>query len=270
MKKILYLSLALVAVMGLTGGCDLIEYHPYDARVEGTTGVNLINMARIEQKMKGRRTMRFAMISDTQRHYDEMQKAIAAINARGDIDFVLHGGDQADFGETKEFLWTRDFMAKLTVPYVCVLGNHDCLGTGRDVFAKVYGPANFSFTAGNVRFVCLNTNALEYDYSDPVPDFGFLEEQIARAPYGAEKTIVLMHVPPGDVEFNNNVAKPFERYLQMLPGLQFCLYGHNHYFGEYDFFGDGLIYYGCTSIDRGGYFVITLNEDDYEIEKCSF
>lgn len=270
MKKTIRFCARLLAVALLTAGCEVIEYHPYDARITGDTGINATNIARIEQRMAGKKSFRFAMISDTQRHYDETQAAIAAINARGDIDFVLHGGDQADFGETKEFLWTRDFMARLAMPYVCVLGNHDCLGTGRDVFDKIYGPVNFAFTAGNVRFVCLNTNALEYDYSDPVPDFDFLEKQIMRQPYGADKTIVLMHVPPGDVEFNNNVAKPFEHYLLMLPGIQFCLYGHNHYYGEYELFGDGLMYYGCTSIDRKGYYVITIKEEGYEVEKCSF
>jgi len=270
MRKNIHIYIGILAALVLAAGCDVIEYHPYDTRVRGETGINLRNTALIEQQMAGRKTFRFAMISDTQRHYDETRKAIDAINARGDIDFVLHGGDQADFGETKEFMWTRDFMSHLWMPYVCLLGNHDCLGTGRDVFGTIYGPVNFVFTAGNVRFICLNTNALEYDYSHPVPDFGFLEDQITRQPYGAEKTIVLMHVPPGDVEFNNNVAKPFERYLLMLPGIQFCLYGHNHYYAEGELFNDGLMYYGCTSIDRRGYFVITIKEDGYEIEKCSF
>lgn len=270
MSKNIFVYVGMLLAALLPYGCEVIEYHPYDTRVKGDTGINLQNMNRIEQRLAGRKTFRFAMISDTQRHYDETRRAIEAINARGDIDFVVHGGDQADFGETKEFMWTRDFMEKLAMPYVCLLGNHDCLGTGRDVFGKLYGPVDFTFCAGNVRFVCLNTNALEYDYSHPVPDFGFLEEMITLQPYGAEKTIVVMHVPPGDVEFNNNVAKPFERYLRLLPGIQFCLYGHNHYYAESEPFDDGLVYYGCTSIDRKGYYVITIGEEDYAIEKCSF
>ena len=47
-------------------------------------------------------------------------------------------------GETKEFLWARDFLNKLRVPYVCLLGNHDCLGTGFDVYQKVFGSDNFA------------------------------------------------------------------------------------------------------------------------------
>ena len=33
----------------------------------------------------------------------------------------------SDFGVTDEFLWQRDIMNKLRVPYVALIGNHDCL-----------------------------------------------------------------------------------------------------------------------------------------------
>ena len=251
-------------------GCEVIEYHPYDTRIEGETGLTEKNIRLIEEKMQGKREFRFAMISDTQRRYDETEEAVKLINARGDIDFVLHGGDLADFGETKEFLWSRDFLNKLQMPYVCLLGNHDCLGTGFDVYQKVFGSDNFAFMAGNVRFICLNTNALEYDYSHPVPNFDFMENELANWPQEAEKTIVAMHVPPGDDEFNNNVGRAFEHYVTTFPGLQFCLFGHVHNWREDEYFDDGVIYYGCASIGKKGYYVITIKENGYEIERCTF
>ena len=45
------------------------------------------------------------------------------------------------------------------VPYVGLIGNHDCLGTGEETFRIVFGDPNFSFIAGRIKFVCLNTNA---------------------------------------------------------------------------------------------------------------
>ena len=42
---------------------------------------------------------------------------VGEINKRDDIDFVIHGGDMSDFGVTDEFLWQRDIMNKLRVPY---------------------------------------------------------------------------------------------------------------------------------------------------------
>ena len=156
-------------------GCGMIDYHPYDVRISGETEVNAHNMERIESNCQGKTTIRFVTMGDSQRWYDETEDFVKAINQRNDIDFVIHGGDMSDFGLTKEFLWQRDIMNGLHVPYVALIGNHDCLGTGAETYKAVFGPTNFSFIAGNVKFVCLNTNALEYDYSEPVPDFTFME-----------------------------------------------------------------------------------------------
>lgn len=254
----------------LLSGCEVIEYHPYDTRIQGETGLTEKNIRLIEEKMQGKREFRFAMISDTQRRYDETKKMVDVINSRGDIDFVLHGGDMADFGETKEFLWARDFLNRLQMPYVCILGNHDCLATGADVYQKVFGEDNFAFTAGNVRFVCLNTNALEYDNGHPVPNFDFMEHELRNMPEEVEKTVVAMHVPPGDVEFNNNVRYAFQYYVNSFPNLQFCLYGHVHGWQENEFFDDGVKYYACTNAANKGYYVITIKEEGYEIERCHF
>ena len=184
----------LLAAVFLTA-CQ-VEYHPYDTRIDGPTGVNARNIARIEAACEGRRTIRFAQISDTQRWYDETEDAVKAINARDDIDFVIHTGDLADFGMRDEFERQRDILDRLRVPYVVLLGNHDCLATGERIFTKIFGEVDFAFTAGDVRFVCLNTNALEFDHDTPVPNFDFLERQIDGFPAGAEKTVVVMHAKP--------------------------------------------------------------------------
>ena len=107
-------------------------------------------------------------------------------------------------------MWVRDIMGKLKVPYVALLGNHDILGNGMDVFLKVYGDENFSFRAGNTKFVCMNTNALEFDYSHPVPDFTFMYNELQDT-VGCSRTVPVMHVQPFNVEFNNNVAHGFHR-----------------------------------------------------------
>ena len=155
MKKVI-----LYGILLLLYRCDLIEYHPYDVRLHGQTGINEKNIARIEESCKGKDTLRFVLMGDSQRWYDETEAFVKALNNRDDVDFVIHGGDISDFGLTKEFLWVRDIMEKLKVPYVALLGNHDILGNGMDVFLKVYGDENFSFRAGNTKFICLNTNAL--------------------------------------------------------------------------------------------------------------
>ena len=250
--------------------CDMIEYHPYDARIKGMTNTNSRNIARIEENLKGVETFRFAFITDTQRWYDETKEAIDAINQRQDIDFVIHGGDLADFGATKEMLWQRDILNGLKVPYVCLIGNHDCLGTGEEVFRKVFGSPNFGFTAGDVRFVCLNTNAMEYDYSEAVPNFHFMKTEREAIHPDATRTLFAMHTKPEDEQFNNNVAEIFQYILHTFPTPLCCIYGHGHKLASDNLYGDGLMYYQCSNIKDRKYMVFTINKEGYEYEVVDF
>lgn len=54
----------------------------------------------------------------------------------------------------------------------------------------------------------MNTNALEFDYSHPVPDFTFMYNELQDT-VGCPRTVPVMHVQPFNVEFNNNVAVVF-------------------------------------------------------------
>ena len=252
----------------LLSGCSVIDYHPYDTRFDGATGINARNVARIEANCAGRTSLRFVLISDTQRWYDETHACVDAINARGDVDFVVHCGDLTDFGATKEFEWMRSELERLSMPYVCLLGNHDCLGTGADVFRKMYGLPDFSFNAGDTHFLCLNTNAFEYDYSVAVPDFNFIKTDLAALPSTVRRTIVAMHAQPTSEQFNNNVSDVFQEKIKLFPGLAFCMCGHGHHTQANDLYGDGVLYYECGSAKFREYVVFTLNEDggySYEV-----
>jgi len=249
----------------------MIEYHPYDGRISGEKKINEKNIERIESACRGKKTIRFIWMGDTQRFYDETEDFVKDVNKRSDIDFVIHGGDVSDFGVTKEFMWMRDIMNKLTVPYVVLLGNHDCLANGEEIFREIFGSVNFSFLAGNIKFICLNTNALEFDYSRPVPDFSFMEKEFEDKRPDYEKTIFAMHVRPFSEQFNNNVAKVFQRFIKEFPELQFCLSAHNHEFAADDLFEDGVIYYGTPNIKKRQYLIFTINPDDtYSYEVAEF
>jgi predicted phosphodiesterase len=250
----------------------MFETHPYDVSISGERDLNHKNIALIEKQNQGKKAIKFAVISDTQRWYDETDDAVKAINARGDIDFVINCGDMSDFGATKEFLLMRDIYNGFTMPTVCIIGNHDHLGTGLDTYKAIWGDINFAFTAGNTRFICLNTNALEYDYSEPVPDFTFLKNELDNLSPEIERTVFAMHVPPYNVIFNNNVAEPFEYYINMFPNVQFCLYGHDHQCTVTEFFDDGVLYYQCPNIAKRIYLVFTLHADsnEYDYEAVEF
>ena len=241
--------------------CELIDYHPYDTRVDGKSHINAQNIERIEAATAGKKAIRFVLISDTQRWYDETKAAVKSINARDDIDFVLHCGDLTDFGVTREFEVQRDILENLRVPYVALLGNHDCLGTGADVYRYMFGNPDFSFNAGDVHFLCINSNAFEYDYSVDIPNFSFIREDLESLPSNVQRTVVAMHAQPTSEQFNNNVSELFEYEIRKYPGLAFCMCGHGHHTQVNEWFGDGVLYYECAAAKHREYLVFTLKEE---------
>lgn len=288
------ITIALITLFIVLSGCDNFEYHPYAAKIGGKTGVNESNIKRICTDITTL-PFKFAFISDTQSAYDETAKAIDIIRQRGDIDFIVHGGDQTDFGLPKEFVWCRDILEKAHIPYFAVIGNHDCLGNGEDTFSYIYGRKNFSFNVAGVHFVCLNTNALEYDYSEPVPDLDFIERDAnevkslnAESPGSITHTVAVMHSRPYDEQFNNNLAKVFRLYLEQYPGMEqsaprrtsgdfagsrrnaFCINGHNHHLAVDDIYNMGILFHQCPNMERRTFLVFTITSDGYETETVEF
>ncbi len=252
-------------------GCDLIDYHPYDTRVSGSHNLTRHNIERIEQSCAGRDSLRFVLISDTQRWYDETEAAVESINKRGDVDFVVHCGDISDFGVTREFELQRDILEKLTMPYVVLIGNHDCLGSGAETYSYIFGTANFSFNAGFLHVACLNTNAFEYDYSTAVPDFSFIKGDYSATPDSVTATVVAMHAQPYSDQFNNNVVEVFEAEVLKYRNPLFCMCGHGHSTQVNEWFGDGMKYFEITAAKNREYMVFTVRKNgDYSYEYVQY
>jgi len=257
--------------MLLLTACDgLFDIHPYDVDFHGATGINARQMATIESRFANKDTFRVAFISDTHLWLSDARDQVADLNRRADIDFVIHCGDLTDTGTAKEFEWSRDILQALRYPFVALIGNHDFLGTGDQSYSVMYGAMDFSFIASRVKFVCLNTNATEYDYMAAVPNFDYMEEEMQRDTARFDRTIVVMHAPPYSDQFNNNVCKTFRGYLDFFPGLMCCVYGHNHTDKVVDIYGDGLTFYGIDCAEHRNYRIFTITPDGYEVEQVYF
>ncbi len=263
--------LLVVAATILLVSCEMIDYHPYDGRLNtDEREINNTQIARIESATQDKDIIRFILMGDTQRSYDETKDFVTHVNHHhGGIDFVIHGGDQADFGMNKEYEWCHEVMSGLRYPYVTLIGNHDIIGNGDQIYEKLYGADNFSFIAGDTKFLCLNTNAIEYDYSHAVPDFTFLKNELNdTASYS--KTVVAMHAPPGNEQFNNNVKDIFQAYITRFPNLQFCLHAHIHQVTVSEPFNDGVLYYSCANMAKRSYLLFTLTPKGYTYEVVDF
>jgi predicted phosphodiesterase len=227
-------------------------------------------MTQIEDEFAQQDTLRVAFISDTHDWYSDFRDEVDNLNRRTDIDFVIHCGDLTDTGTQKEFKWSRDILSNLRYPHVALIGNHDYLGTGAQSYRVLYGDVDFSLIVSRIKFVCLNTNATEYDFMADVPNFGFMEQEMTRDASRFDRTVVVMHAPPYSDQFNNNVCKAFRRYLDYFPGLMFCVYGHNHEDKVDDIYDDGLLFYGIDCAQHRNYRIFTFTPDGYDVQQIHF
>ena len=266
MKKVLLLDMVVL----LLSSCDgVFDIHPYDVKVDGDKGINAKQMAIIESRFANKDTLRVAFISDTHLWLADAKDQVADVNKRN-VDFAIHCGDLTDTSTSREFEWSRDILKGLNCPFVALIGNHDFLGTGDQTYQVIYGPLDFSFIAGRVKFLCLNTNATEYDYLAAIPNFDWMEEEMTKDSDRFDRTIIVMHAPPYSDQFNNNVCKAFRRYLDFFPGLMCCVYGHNHRDKVSEIYDDGLIFYGIDSAQHRNYRIFTITPDGYEVEHISY
>ena len=249
----------------------VFDVHPYDVDVSGETGINKKQMAIIENKFANKDTLRVAFISDTHLWHSDARDQVDDLNKRTNIDFVVHCGDLTDTATEIEYEWSRGILMKLNYPFVALIGNHDYLGTGDQIYETMYGDMNFSFIDGRVKVVCLNTNSTEYDYMAAVPNFDWMEEEMVKDSAKFDRTVIVMHAPPFSDQFNNNVCKAFRRYLDYFPGLMCCVYGHVHN----DDFGplypnDDLIFWGIDCAEDRNYRILTVTPDGYEMEQIFY
>lgn len=277
MKKIGYKvyfllrNLMFVSCVFVFMGCnDMFDYSPYDAVVTGKTNINAENIKKIENKCRNKDTIRVVFCGDTQGRYDATNDFVDEINKRKDVDFVVHLGDISDFGTTNEYLYQRDILERLNCPYVVLLGNHDCLGTGFHVYKKLFGNPNFSFIAAGIKFVCLNTNAMEFLNTDSVPNLSFMKHEVVKDTSLYTNTVVCMHIPPHNPEFNNNLDEVFHSYVKSFKGILFCTAAHEHHLAEKDVFSDGIIYYITDCMRRKQYNLMTITKNNYTYEAIYF
>ena len=257
-----FFSLILMLISGASlVGCDQFDYHPYDTRFSGDRDIIARNVQRIEQQLKGRKSMCIAVMSDTQRWYDDTHKIVAHINANPEVDFVIHCGDLTDFSLTDEFIWMRDELQQLKVPYVVALGNHDCLGTGKTLYAAMFGAFEYSFPAGDTHFVVLNTNGLEFPYDPEFYGAYFLKHNLKTVPQEVKRTVVVMHVPPGSDQYPLERADAYLAALAPYPNPLFGVCGHEHSTSIRNPFPNHMTYYQAACAEKRSYLLFHLKED---------
>jgi 3',5'-cyclic-AMP phosphodiesterase len=263
---------AMVAVMllSLVSCKDLFQYSPNEVRLEeDETNVNLRNIQRIEA-LPQRDTLKFILIGDSQRFYDETADFVTVANQRNDISFVVLAGDISDFGLNKEFKWVNRELKKLKVPYIGVIGNHDMLANGRLVFNKMYGPDNFAFTCNDTRIICLNTNSREVGFDGSLPNLSWLNTELKQSA-SFKNAFVISHVPPFDhADFDQTLERPYANLLASSSNVLASLHAHEHTSTRVRPYESGMEYFVTATVNKRIYSVISVWDHQYTIEEVEY
>ncbi|MFD2245537.1 metallophosphoesterase family protein [Pontibacter ruber] len=261
-----WLGILMLPLTLLLQGCEKFEYSPYEVRLDSDEkNINQRNIEKIQAlQISPSDTLRFILTADSQGFYEENEILVNHINQHhANADFLLLGGDVTDFGLVKEFTLVNDEFKKLKMPYVAVVGNHDAVNNGKEVFQAMYGKFDISFEVANKKFILLNTNHLEFDKQ--VPDLVWLENELK----GTEKynqVFVLSHIAPRSPEFGPEKAKIYESLLSQY-NVDFSLHGHSHKYSQYFASDNKVPYMEAGSTEKLEYVVFTVTPDKVSFER---
>lgn len=185
-------------------------------------------------------TVTIVLGGDSQRFYEEAELFVKKVNTIKDLDFVLIAGDISDFGLLAEFEWVIERLNKLNKPYIGVIGNHDIVANGEEVFKRTFGPLDFSFVYDSIKFILHNTNGQEYEGNN-VPDLVWLENELKPSP-GVKHFIGVSHVPPFSGDFNKTIETNYATLLENTPAFLLSLHGHTHMYSDGYPYEDGVRY----------------------------
>jgi len=264
---------ALLALALLTStGCDLLEFSPNDHRVpDEFTDLTQKNLARLQaHPLPAGDTLRFVFTGDSQQFYDEAEAMVGSINQQPGIQFMIVAGDISDFGLAREMRWVDEKLRRLKVPYLTVVGNHDLVGNGREAYQHIYGALDYSFVYGDTKFIMVDTNGREYNFDGTSPNLPWLQREL-RNTEGAQRQVVVSHVPPDNDDFDPDLRQPFARTLSETPNLAFAMNGHNHSYRIGPLFNDGVTYINSDAFSERHYMVVTVwGDKQFRVKRVSF
>jgi 3',5'-cyclic-AMP phosphodiesterase len=242
----------------LLAGCDHFEFSPSQGfDHDSPTNLNQKNLEKLATAAVDD-TVTIAFVGDSQRFYDEVEKFVDKVNQIPEVDFVFLAGDISDFGLLSEYEWIHRSFSKINKPYFGVLGNHDVIANGENVFTRMFGPPDYSFVYDSIKFVVHNTNGREYP-DKMVPDMDWLKNELQSEQNEVVKYFIpVSHVPPTDADFNQSLVTPYAELLRSTPGLLVSLHAHIHDHTDGYPFNDGIRYITSFAFNQNSFVLLKI------------
>lgn len=237
-------------------GCGDIQYSPWQSSPPNFD-LTAKHLAKLEAQDTGiYEKFTIAIVGDPQAEIDGLDRALAIINSRSDLDFVAIVGDLTDRGLELEYRLVDKAIAKFNKPVLTIVGNHDGLSNGSKIYQEMFGPLNYSFIYKDTKFVMWNNNAYEWKI-----DLDWLASEVSSH----HRVVIMAHQPPNDGALSfEQESRWFE--IRQKANVIASIHGHKHHYSfkrEED-----LPIYVVDRVQDGGYGTLTFNER-LEFYNCS-
>jgi 3',5'-cyclic-AMP phosphodiesterase len=264
----------LLLLLSLLWACENpFSFSPFEARVpetlRHTTDENLKRINELDATWTDT-VVHVALISDPHYHFNNLNDALLDINRKNEAAFIIVTGDLTENGLQKEFELFRKIMNTSELPYVTVIGNHDYLSNGGEVYQQIFGQLNYSFTFQDVKFVMWDDVVWE---SKKNPDWQWLKEQFtsetkASANTAQKRIIPFSHIPPDDPQVTN--LSTLYRDLMVNRGAGISIHGHKHKYTAEQYYGDGVTYITIGSPQMRAYAMLTITPSKISVRKIEY
>ena len=238
-------------------GCDIeIQFSPWQSNVptHDLTATHLEKLAKTDTGSFEPFTV--AVAADVHVDAAELRETVRTLNDRGDIAFLILVGDLTDMGTLLEFTWLNSAIEECDFPALTVVGNHDGLGNGPDIYNEMFGPFNYSFVYRDVLFIMWNNNPYEWGN----PDMKWLEEQVASH----TPSVIVAHQPPQLAP----VPEEDWKYIRQGGSVIATVHGHIHCF-TYNLEEDSVPIYTVDKVRGGNYGLIEFGDSGLRFFNCS-
>jgi Icc-related predicted phosphoesterase len=240
----------------LLTACGAPEFSPWQTNTEynDLTAKHLAWLDSIDGEFE---PFTVGISGDPQAVVGHLRRVIDITNIRSDIKFLTILGDITDLGLRREWIWVGDSIEQSNKPVLTVVGNHDGLSNGHEIYKKMFGAFNYSFTHKDVKFVMWNNNLYEWGQ----PDFEWLQHEVESH----HRVVVMSHQPP----YSGTLTDEHEdRWLEIRRNTNMIasLHGHVHH-GSLTY-EDNLPIYTVDRVTGSHYGTMTIHEDHVTFEDC--
>jgi len=264
MRAKLTLTLFSIGVIFFLFGCESSVRSPDQLTLdESESNLTQKNLEKISEiNLDDPYRFGFVIVADSHTDYDDFRDIIKDINKKTEPLFLIHAGDFTDLGTLSEFRRTEDILTELTIPYLTVIGNHDCWFNGKQIYEKMFGDFNYSFVFYEYKFIFLDANILA-NGGEP-PDFAWLENELSDHDL-YNLVFPIVHIPPFDFTWSDEMEN---RYKQLIVenDVSLSIHGHLHHYWYGEKYNDGVKYLIVNDAVDRNYCIVSVDSVSFNVE----